>query len=249
MHARRESGFTLIEALVALMIVAMVVIEYIGIRTTALIDATQARNCRLARELAEEKMSELQAGARETPPESGTEVNIEKYKGFSYKIGVGETEVSKLEGEVATTVAGENAEANNRLEWQRDRENYRKASAQGLSYTEYQDKLLEEDYRRKLAEEAPSADKFEEVAVVVYFPKMPPDYPDQKDSLLIKARLSTLALSGLTPKQAESIAQSKGQSTTPEGGASGAGAPGGSNAGGGSGNNASGNGASGGKGR
>jgi type II secretion system protein I len=249
MQARRESGFTLIEALVALMIVAMVVIEYIGIRTTALIDATQARNCRLARELAEEKMSELQAGARETPPESGSEVNFEKYKGFSYKIVVGESAVADLEGEVATDAAGENAEANERLEWQRDRESYRKASAQGLSYTEYREKLDEEDYQRKLAEEAPSADKFEEVAVVVRFPKMPPDYPDQKDSLLIKARLSTLALSGLTPKQAETVAQSKGQATTPEGGPLGGSPSGGTGGspGGSSGNSASG--ASGGKGR
>lgn len=243
MQARRESGFTLIEALVALMIVAMVVIEYIGIRTSALIDATQARNCRLARELAEEKMSELQAGARETPPESGTEVNFEKYNGFSYKIVVGESAVSSLEGDVATEAAGEDPEANERLEWQRDRESYRKASAQGLSYTEYREKLDEEDYQRKLAEEAPSADKFEEVAVVVFFPKMPPDYPDQKDSLLIKARLSTLALSGLTPKQAESVAQAKGQAT-PEGGAPGGGLPGGGpsvggSAGGGLSNNAS----------
>lgn len=238
MQARRESGFTLIEALVALMIVAMVVIEYIGIRTSALIDATQARNCRLARELAEEKMSELQAGARETPPESGSEVNFEKYKGFSYKIVVGESEVSTLESDVATEAAGENPEANERLEWQRDRESYRKASSQGLNYTEYREKLDKEDYQRKLAEEAPSADKFEEVAVVVFFPKMPPDYPDQKDSLLIKARLSTLALSGLTPKQAESVAQSKGQAT-PEGGAPGGGLPGGGAAGGVTGNNAS----------
>ena len=238
MQPRSEAGFTLIEALVALMIVAMVVIEYIGIRTTALIDATQARNCRLARELAEEKMSELQAGARETPPESGTEVNIERYKGFSYKIGVGESEVARLEGDVAANAAGENTQANDRLEWQRDRENYRKASAKGLSYTDYNTKLLEDDYQRKMAEEAPSADKFEEVAVVVYFPKMPPDYPDQKDSLLIKARLSTLALSGLTPKQAESVAQSKGQAATPESGASGGSASGGGNSGGASGNNA-----------
>ena len=46
---RAERGFTLVEALVALAIVSMIVISYIGIRTTALIDATQARNWRLAR--------------------------------------------------------------------------------------------------------------------------------------------------------------------------------------------------------
>jgi Tfp pilus assembly protein PilV len=249
MHPRRESGFTLIEALVALVLVATVVVEYIGIRTSALIDATQARNCRLARELAEEKLSELQAGARETPPESGTEVNIEKYKGFSYKIVVGESAVSTLEGDVATNAAGENAQANERLEWQRDRENYRKASSEGLSYSDYQKKLQDDDYQRKMAEDTPQDDKLEAVAVVVYFPKMPPDYQGQKDSLLIKARVSTLALSGLTPKQADAVAQAKGHNPA-EGGASAGPASGGGKAGGagnGAGNNASGNAASSGK--
>jgi prepilin-type N-terminal cleavage/methylation domain-containing protein len=54
--AHRDSGFTLVEALVAMLIVSMVVISYIGIRTSALLDATYARNWRLAREIAEEKM-------------------------------------------------------------------------------------------------------------------------------------------------------------------------------------------------
>jgi Tfp pilus assembly protein PilV len=218
MHARREAGFTLIEALVAMMLVALVVIEYIGIRTTALVDATEARNWRLAREIAEEKMSELQAGARETPPESGATVPIDKYVGFSYKVVIGESAVADIEAEVATMSVGEGSVASERLEWQRDRENYRKANQQGLSAIDYQDKLLEEDYQRKMAEKAPSAVDFEEVAVVVYFPKLNADYEDQKDALIIKARLSTLALSGLTPKQAEAIAASKGQPSAPEGG-------------------------------
>ena len=44
-----ERGMLLLEALVAMLIVAVVTISYIGIRTTALIDATRARNWRLAR--------------------------------------------------------------------------------------------------------------------------------------------------------------------------------------------------------
>lgn len=214
----QQSGFTLIEALVALAIVAMVVISYIGIRTTALIDATLARNWRLAREIAEEKLSELQAGARETPPESGNLVNLEKYLGFSYKIVMGESAVADIESEVATSAVGENTVASERLEWQRDRDNYRRASEQGLSAADYEEQRLEEDYQRKLAEQAPSADEFEEVAVVVYFPKLNAEYEGEKDSLLIKARLSTLAWSGLTPKQAAAIALSKGQASAPEGG-------------------------------
>ncbi len=221
MQPRRESGFTLIEALVAMMIVAMVVIEYIGIRTSALVDATQARNWRLARELAEEKLSELQAGARETPPESGTTVPFEKYIGFSYKIVIGESQVAEVESEVATSAVGENTVASERLEWQRGRENYRHASEQGLSAADYKDKQLEADYQRRLAEKAPSATEFEEVAVVVYFPKLNANYENEKDSLLIKARLSTLALSGLTPKQAETIATAKGPAASAAGGTSG----------------------------
>ena len=35
---------------------------------------------------------------------------------------------------------------------------------------------------------------------------------------MIKSRVSTLAISGLTPEQAESVAESRGQSTTPTAG-------------------------------
>jgi type II secretion system protein I len=210
----RDAGFTLIEAMVALAIVAMVVISFIGIRTSALIDATEARNWRLAREIAEEKMSELQAGARETPPQSGEVVRIEKYEGFSYKVVIGEGAVADLEAEVAQNAVEAGSSASDRLEWQRERDDYRRAREQGLSAMEYADKRAEEDYQRRMAEKAPSATDFEEVAVVVYFPKMNATYEGQQDTLLIKARLSTLALSGLTPAQAETLAASKGQAVS-----------------------------------
>lgn len=205
-----ERGFTLVEALVALAIVAGVVIGYIGVRTTALIDATEARNWRLAREIAEEKLSELQAGARETPPESGALVPIEKYLGFEYKIVIGESAVADLEAELANTGVDAGGAASERIDWQRNRDDYRRASEKGLTATEYQEQLAEEDYRRRMEEKAPSATDFEEVAVVVYFPKMNAEHENEKDNLLIKAQLSTLSLSGLTPQQAETIAQSKG---------------------------------------
>lgn len=210
-----QSGFTLIEAIVAMMIVALVVIEYIGIRTSALIDATEARNWRLAREIAEEKMSELQAGARETPPESGELVPIDRYQGFAYKIVVGESAVADLEAEVAQAGVEDGSEASERLDWQRQRDDYRAARKQGLTAMEYDDRRAEEEYKRRTEDKAPSATEFEEVAVVVYFPKMNADYEGQQDSLLIKAQLSTLALSGLTPTQAETLAASKGESAAP----------------------------------
>ena len=209
-----ERGFTLIEALVALAIVATVVIAYLGIRTSALVDATEARNWRLAREIAEEKMSELQAGARETPPTSGESIKLEKYEGFSYKIYVGESQVAQAETEVANEGVEEGSAASDRLTWQRERDSYRKAREQGLNAADYEQKLAEDDYQRRMSEKAPSATEFEEVAVVVQFPKMNPEYEGQKDGLVIKAKLSTLALSGLTPKEAEVLATSKGQSST-----------------------------------
>lgn len=228
--ARRpgEAGFTLIEAIVAMMIVALVVIEYIGIRTSALIDATEARNWRLAREIAEEKMSELQAGARETPPESGELVRIEKYQGFAYKIVIGESAVADLEAEVAQSSAESGSGASERLDWQREREDYRRAREQGLSAAEYQDKRAEDDYRLRAADKAPTETDFEEVAVVVYFPRMNAEYEGQQDNLLIKARLSTLALSGLTPTQAATMAASKGQAVSAPVDGGGAGTTGGS---------------------
>ena len=227
-QTRHEAGFTLIEALVAMLLVSMIVISYIGIRTTALIDATQARNWRLAREIAEEKMSELMAGAREIPPESGSEVRIDRYPGFVYKIVIGESEVSNLESEVANSSIGDDSEASERLDWQQQRSSYRRANSRGLSASEYHEKQ-QQDAAQRLAEKAPSATEFEEVALAVYFPKLEPKHEGDRDALLIKARLSTLAISGLTPKQAQAIATAKGQGANPSGGAP----PGGSNPAGG----------------
>lgn len=232
------AGFTLLEALVALAIVAMVVLSFLGIRTSALTDATRARNWRLAREIAEEKLSEIRAGAIENPVQSGEERRIEKYQGFSYRVVIGENAVTRLESEVASeSVAGDEV-ASDRLAWQRNREQYRRASAQGLSAIEYQDKLYEAEDQRRMESKAPSETDFEQVAVVVYFPKLDADHEGQRDALLIKSRLPTLALSGMTPDEAAVVAAAKGggnegaPSGNPLGGAAGgAGANAGSNPG------------------
>ena len=88
----------------------------------------------------------------------------------------------------------------------------------------------EQDAALRLQTEAPSATKFEVVAVAVYFPKLDPEYEGQQDTLVIKARLSTLALSGRTPEEAERLAQANGENAA--GGAGGAGASPGGAAGG-----------------
>jgi hypothetical protein len=192
----------------------MVVIGFLGIRTSAIVDATEARNWRLAREIAEERMSELAAGARETPAESGVRVPIERYEGFAYKIVIGEADVADVESETASNAVDNGSVAGERLDWQRNRDDYRRASSRGLSAAEYEDRIAEEDYQRRMSDKVPSDTEFEEVAVVVYFPRMNADYPGQEDTLLIKARLSTLSLSGLTPKRAEELATSRGVSPT-----------------------------------
>lgn len=238
--ARGQRGFTLIEALVALGIVSMIVISFIGIRTTALVDATQARNWRLAREIAEETMSVLRAGARETPPVSGEPVSLEeKYPGFSYKVVIGEGAVADLEAQIAADSAGGDETAAERNDWQRNREDFRRARSRGQSATEYAEQRLvdEQDAAMRLQTEAPSPTKFEVVAVAVYFPKLDPDFEGQQDTLVIKARLSTLALSGRTPEEAERLAQANGENS-----AGGAGGTPGDSPGGGPGGAASGTG-------
>jgi hypothetical protein len=224
-----ESGMLLIESLVAMTIVAMVTISYIGIRTDALIDATRARNWRLAREIAEEKLSGLMAGAHEMQPESGQIIEIEKYENFSYKIVLGESGVADVEAEVANEAAGEDTEAKDKIQWQRDRQDLRRARDRGLDAMEYEEQQQLDDIEERLAEKAPSEEDLEEVAVVVYFPKLDADFPGQQEALLIKARVSTLAISGMTPDQASSLAESEGSGVDPIDPASGgaAGLPGG----------------------
>lgn len=224
---RGEGGFTLLEAMVALAILSTIVIAYLGVRTRALMDATEARNWRLAREIAEEKMSELQAGARDAPPDWGDSIPLDDYqglhyKGFRFKFVIGESQIADLESEVASSGADSDPAATDRSEWQRNREQYRKAQARGISAAEYRDELALDDAARRLEENAPSADEFEEVAVVVFFPRLDPDFPGQEDAFVIKARLSTLSISGLTPEQAESLAASRGQGSTAGGAPGGA---------------------------
>ena len=209
-----EAGMLLVEALVAMVIVAIVTISYIGIRTDALIDATRARNWRLAREIAEEKMSGLKAGAHEIQPESGQIIPIDKYEGFSFKIVLGETGVADVEAEVANEAAGDDTEARDRIEWDRNREDMRRANDRGMNQQEYEDSQFD-DIEERLAENAPNETDLEEVAVVVYWQKLDGDFPGQQEALLIKARISTLAISGMTPDQAMTMQEAEDGASDP----------------------------------
>jgi type II secretion system protein I len=238
-----ERGFTLLEVMVALAIVALVVTSYLGIRTNAVAEAIEARNWRLAREIAEEKMSELQAGAREIPPQSGEEVPMEKTPGFSYKILIGELAIGELESKAASDAAEENKEAGDRDQWQLDRDHYRKAAAEGKSFSDYDQQLKDQDYQRTMEEKVPDENQFEDVAVAVFFPKVNATQPGQKETFVLKAKASTLAISGLTPDQAKVRADAQGQGSGSGDNASGGGSGSsgsGSGSGGGSGSSGSG---------
>ena len=56
------------------------------------------------------------------------------------------------------------------------------------------------------------AGDFGECAVLVYFPKFDPDFEGQQEILLIKSRVSTLAISGRTPDEASALQQANGDS-------------------------------------
>ena len=224
-----ERGFTLLEVMVALAIVALVVTSFLGIRTTAVAEAIEARNWRLAREIAGEKMSELQAGAREIPPQSGEEVPVEKTPGFSYKIVIGESQIGELESQAASDAADENKESGERDQWQLSRDKYRKASAQGKSEADYEQQLRDQEYQRTMEEKVPDESQLEDVAVAVYFPKINATQPGQKEQFVLKAKASTLAISGLTPDQAKVRADAQGNANGSGDSSSGSGSSGSSN--------------------
>ncbi len=207
-----QRGFTLIEALVAMAILATVVIGLLGTRTVALTDATEARNWRLARELAEEEMSKLMAGAHELPPESGRIIQFEKYPGFSLQVLIGESAVaSHGESQAGYMDDGAFGDHTQRLMWQRDRDNLLQASQKGMSYLEYEDFLREEELRKEREDQVPNEVDLEDVMVVIYFPVVRFDSPREEDSFTLKAKVSTLSLEGMTPEEAQRYAESQGQ--------------------------------------
>lgn len=217
----RAGGFTLVEALVAVVVLAIVITQLLSMRTYALIDAAEARNHRIAREIAQHFLSELSAGAREVPPTSRQIVDLEEFPGFSYQILIGEAAIGDAESEMAgdldATLPGGASAATDRLAWQRERDALRRAQSQGLSMIEYQDQLLEEE----LEERIPSEDELEDVAVVVFFPNVrPSDDPNDPavSTFVLKAKISTMAIEGLTPERAEIVAQQRGGTTESEAG-------------------------------
>lgn len=203
-HTGRPDGFTLVEVLVSIAILALVLTTFLALRTNAIVDAANARDWRIAREIAERRLSELAAGAREFPPERGDVRQDEDYPDFEWQILVGESQISEYESELQTqqeSYMSTSEEQVDRSSWQREREQLRRARTQGLTMSEYESQLNTDD-----EELDPSPDEFQDVAVIVTFPNLA-EGEDQPPflSLTLKARLSTLVIQGLTPEQAEQI--------------------------------------------
>jgi prepilin-type N-terminal cleavage/methylation domain-containing protein len=227
-HPASASGFTLVEVMVAVAILAIVILGFMATRSQAMADAIQAFNWRLARSIAEEQLSKLQAGANEFKPEPNA-VDVEDYPGFRYVILIGDEAIARAEAEIESFSNGDDYEASERRQWQRDRGDLRSARQKGVSLDDYRREQVQSEYGE---EQMPTEDDFEEVAVIVYFPNVTLDKDVDKleETFTLKAKVSTLAVHGLTPEQAESMAAQRGDAT-PTGGSSGAAASGDNNAG------------------
>jgi hypothetical protein len=148
----------------------------------------------------------------------------DEFPGFRYQVLIGEASISEAESQVAEGTSAEHDDDSysERHAWQRERETLRNARARGMSFSEYEDRLREEELEEKL----PSETEFEDVAVIVYFPNMrarnEEDSPDS--TFMLKAKVSTMAIQGLTPAQAEIVNQARSGGATasgdPTGGAS-----------------------------
>ncbi len=229
---RSQAGFTLIEVMAAVTILAIVILGFMSTRSQAMADAIQAFNWRLARSIAEEQLSKLQAGANEYKPEPNA-IEVEDYPGFRYVVLIGDEAISRAEAEIDSFANSDDYETTERRQWQRDRSDLRTARQKGLSLDDYRREQVQTEYE---ADKLPAEDDFEEVAVIVYFPNVSLDKDDTKleETFTLKAKVSTLAIHGMTPEQAESLAAQNGEGNATGGGSTTGGsgaAPGGTNAG------------------
>lgn len=223
--ATRAAGFTLIEAVIALGILSLVILTFLGSRTDVIVDASEARSWRVARNIAEEVLSDLQAGARESPP-TGRRVPKEEFPGFSYQILIGEAAIGEAEsanvGYDDDDAGVEGGSRSERLAWQRERDDQRIARQKGLSLEEYRDQQLQEETDLTDEDEVPSEDTLEDVMVVVSFPNVRDAKGAQQESTFrLRAKVSTLAIQGLTQQEADDLARARGVEPTAADGSAG----------------------------
>ena len=197
-----RGGFTLIEVMVALAVMAIAVMSLMGLRSESIMTATEARNLRVASSLAQEKLSEIRAGLHNAYDIRSQRSQFEDYDEdvFTYEILIGEADIEEelsREAEAAADNSGGESDQRqlDRLNWLHDRSASRRARAAGGSRAEYRD-AGELD-----VDDSPDEESFEDVAVFVYY--FAPRSPDFRGVYMLRSQASTLALSGLTPEQAQ----------------------------------------------
>ncbi|HMQ23601.1 MAG TPA: prepilin-type N-terminal cleavage/methylation domain-containing protein [Planctomycetota bacterium] len=198
----RQDGFTLLEVLVALAVLAIATLTLTGMRTTSVIDAAEARNARIAREIASGVLSKIEAGVIRAYELRGTRHQVEELPLFEWMVVIGETEIQEAETEQVATIAdasGSEADRRNleRQEWLTRRREIERARAEKKALVDLEREELEVD-------ESPDEDTIEEIAIFVYWPRtVPRNEADLEGMFRLRGQASTLALSGLTTEQAE----------------------------------------------
>jgi len=184
-------GFTLVEAMVAFTILVLATVGMIWSRSGSVEQAAESRNLRLAVKIARESLDFLKAGRNQ---EEIGYLNVwsahQDYRDFEVRIVSGDFEISEFETGLARA---------------REQESQ-------LRRLELQERLrLDEEYNSEEGpvdeEELPvDEETFQEVLVAVRYPSF--NYkqnPDGRAVFVLRASLSTLALSGRTPEEVEEM--------------------------------------------
>lgn len=205
-HDRNEqSGFTLMEVLVALAIMAMAMLSMIGLRSESLVQSTEARNLRVASALATQILSEVQAGMYRAYDLANEDQYVEGFEKFPWRLLIGEgaiqEELSIQAEREAESGDQDMIQRQERMDWLQKRALSRKSRLQGISTSQLEDQELEPD-------ETPDDQTFEEIAIIVdYFA---PSKKEDRADFMLRGRATTLALNGLTTEQAEEMNKSEG---------------------------------------
>lgn len=194
---RAEAGFTLLEVIVAFAILALALTYLLGLRSSSLAKATEGRNVRIAAVLARQLLAEVTAGQHDVYMERGNESPFEDFEGFSFRFVLGESNIAQAQSSALEleSQSPELDQRRERLEWLNERTRYRMDNAAGIGAGERS--VYEEEVEEP---EELDAETFEEIAVVIRYPA--PTRESLFAELILRSRVSTLALSGQTPEEA-----------------------------------------------
>ncbi len=197
----QEEGFTLLEILVAFAILSIALLSLVGMRTDGLMKSAEARNLRIASSLAQEVLAEIRAGQRDAWEMRSIDHPFDKYPDFSFRVYIGEAEIGGRESSLAEQQAdaedGSDADRKrkDRLDWLQYRRDSKRATKTGTDIDE-----LDNDEEKTEEVDSPDEETFEELGIEIRYPS--PLNPDNFSFFMLRSRVTTLALSGLTPEQA-----------------------------------------------